>query len=98
MRRSRLAITLGLLAAALIGIGSSLTGFARAADRVRIPAVTRSDGARLIPVSVPRGSLQNPCFAGGARLVLTWFSRGYNEGGRLIASWSEPTWGHASPF
>ena len=56
--------------------------FAAAAATSPSLAQVRSDGAQLLPVAVPRGSLQNPCCAlGGARLVLTWFSLGYNQGG-----------------
>ena len=56
--------------------------FAAAAATSPSLAQVRSDGAKLLPVSVPRGSLQNPCWAlSGTRIVLTWFSQGYNKGG-----------------
>jgi TolB protein len=48
-------------------------------------ATTRPDGAQLVPITIPSGSAQNPCWSPtGDRLAFTNFTTRYNQGKGIV--------------
>ncbi|MEU7908313.1 hypothetical protein [Actinoplanes sp. NPDC049118] len=89
------------LTTAALGAPTALAGAACAApslsDGVAVPRATRADasaaprgartdGARPVELRNVRGSLQNSCWLGADRLVLTQFAGGYNRGDARVRS------------